>query len=535
MDSTSAVANPPVRKRFLGLRLTSVAIAAIFAVPFLYLVIENLTTGESPFAFLTTIELGPLLRSVVLALSVALAATLLGTMAAWLIARTDLPGKSVWRLLLPLPLVIPSFIGAFVMISTFAPGGLVETVLSPLGVEGVPTVRGFLGAFLVLTLFTYPYVYLPVVARLRQLPSSLEESSRLLGSGAWPTFVRVVFPQARGAILAGSLLVFLYAISDFGVVQLMRYDALTRAIYSTRLFDRPTSLSLTLQLGLLALLVVATERAVTARPIQVRAARAARSLSVPLGRLRPLSLMFVSGLVGTALVIPVAVLGFWAVRGVVQGSTSGVLVTGSILGPTLNTALASVVAAIVAVVVVLPVAYLTVRHRSRVGDISNAVILGGFALPGLAIALSMVYLTVSSAFLSSIYQTLLLLVAAYVIHFGAQAMRAAQVALSTVPTSLEDAAQVLGLRRWQRFLRVEIPLMLPGLLAGGGLVLLNTMKELPATLLLAPAGFQTLAMKIWQASESAFFSDAAIAALLLIALSGVLTWLLVIRRAEAMG
>ncbi len=98
--------------------------------------------------------------------------------------------------------------------------------------------------------------------------------------------------------------------------------------------------------------------------------------------------------------------------------------------------------------------------------------------------------------------------------------------------AVEDAARVLGVTRWRRFLRVELPLMRPGLLAGGGLVMLNAMKELPATLLLAPAGFQTLAMKTWQATESASFSDAAIAALVLIGLSGVLTWFLVIRRSD---
>jgi iron(III) transport system permease protein len=517
---------------FFGLRVASLGIAALFAVPFLYLVVENVTTGDSPWTFLTAEGLGPLLRSVVLALAVSVAATVLGTAAAWLVAWTDLPGKRLWRILLPLPLVIPSFIGAFIMISTFAPGGLLQTLLSPLGIESIPAVRGFLGAFLVLTLFTYPYVYLPVAARLRQLPSSLEESSRLLGAGAWPTFFRVVLPQARGGVLAGSLLVFLYSISDFGVVQLMRYDALTRVIYATRLFDRTTSIALTLQLGLLALLIVATERIVTAHPTQARTSRAASALVVPLRRYRALGITFVAGLVIAALAVPVGVLIFWAIRGFVQDSLSGVLVTTSIVRPILNTAVVSVLAAVVAAIVVLPIAYLTVRHRSRIGDVSNAVVVGGFALPGLAIALSMVYLTVSRPLLSPLYQTLILLIAAYVIHFGAQAMRASQVALSGVPTSLEDAAQVLGVRRWHRFVRVELPLMRPGLLAGAGLVLLNAMKELPATLLLAPAGFQTLAMKIWQASESAFFSDAAVAALILIALSGILTWVLVIRRAE---
>ncbi|MFP5299111.1 MAG: ABC transporter permease subunit, partial [Actinomycetota bacterium] len=162
------------------------AIAAAFAVPFVYLVHQNLFGDGDAFAFLTSEELGPLLRSIGLALAVSASAAFTGTTAAWLVGRTDLPLRRVFQVLLPLPLVIPSFIGAFVMLAAFAPGGFLASMLSPLGVDWLPAVRGALGSFVVLTLFTYPYVYLPVVARLRQLPSSLEESARLLGSGAWP-------------------------------------------------------------------------------------------------------------------------------------------------------------------------------------------------------------------------------------------------------------------------------------------------------------------------------------------------------------
>lgn len=515
------------------LKLGAVAIAAAFAVPFVYLVQQNLFAGDEPFGFATSEAIGPLLRSIGLALAVSASAAFTGTTAAWLVGRTDLPLKGVLQVLLPLPLVIPSFIGAFVMLAAFAPGGFLASVLSPLGIERLPAVKGALGSFVVLTLFTYPYVYLPVLARLRQLPSSLEESARLLGSGAWPTFWRVVLPQARGSVLAGTLLVFLYTISDFGVVQLMRFDALTRVIYATRLFDRPTSLALSLQLGLLALTVVILERTLTSGPRQSRTSRTGRVLLVPLGRWKGVALASMVALVAFALLIPVAVLAFWAGRGIFGGTTSGVLITADLWRVVLNTAVISVAAAAVSVIVVLPVAYLIVRHPSRISDGVNAVVVGGFALPGLAVALSLVYLTVSSAALSAIYQSFTLLVFAYVIHFGAQALRAAQVALAGVPTAVEDAARVLGVRRRQRFFRIELPLMRPGLMAGAGLVLLNVMKELPATLLLAPAGFQTLAMKIWQATESAFFSDAAIAALVLIVLSGVLTWALLIRRSGA--
>ncbi len=163
-------------------------------------------------------------------------------------------------------------------------------------------------------------------------------------------------------------------------------------------------------------------------------------------------------------------------------------------------------------------------------------VVGGFALPGLVIALALVFWTLGAPEpFASLYQTLPLLVGAYVLHFGALALGTAQVAVAGIPRSLEDAARVLGGGRLRRFARVELPLMAPGLAAGAGLVLLSAMKELPATLLLAPAGFPTLATRIWSAAEDAFWADASLAALALVAVSGVLTWLLLIRRGRAVA
>jgi iron(III) transport system permease protein len=162
------------------------------------------------------------------------------------------------------------------------------------------------------------------------------------------------------------------------------------------------------------------------------------------------------------------------------------------------------------------------------------VIVGGFALPGLVVALALAFWTLQAPWpLAALYQTQALLVFAYVVHFGSQALRAAQVAVAAVPGRLDDAARTLGAGRLRRLRTVELPLAAPGLLAGAGLVLLSTMKELPATLLLAPPGFETLATRIWNATEDAFLADASLAALFLLLLSGVLTWFLVVRRGDA--
>ena len=399
------------------------------------------------------------------------ASAVLGTVLAWLVARTDLPGRRVARLLLPLPLVMPSFIAAFALLAAFAPGGLLAGLLEPLGVERLPAFEGFWGALYVLTLFTYPYVYLPVVARLGQLPASLEESARLLGRGPAAVFRTVVAPQAASAVWAGTLLVFLYTISDFGAVQLLRYETLTSSIYASRVFDRAGALAQSLLLGLLAVAVVAAERSVTRggrrggwppAPGPCGSPRAVAGAGRGAGRRgrRPRP----GGAGGGARLLGRAGAG----GGLDPGRGAG-RDAGSLAVPAVNTAAMAVAAALVAVAAVLPVAYLTVRHSSRLAGGANAVIVGGFALPGLVVALALAFWTLQAPWpLAALYQTQALLVFAYVVHFGSQALRASQVAVAAIPSRLDDAARTLGAGRLRRLRTVELPLATPGLLAGAG-------------------------------------------------------------------
>ncbi len=518
--------------RALGATALAVALTVPFALPFAYLLVRNGQDLGGLWSALSDDRLvGPLLRSLALGISVALAAAVLGTSAAWLVARTQLRGRRIWALLLCLPLVIPSFVGAVALIAAFAPGGLVEDLL---GIGWLPEVSGFRGAFIVLTLLTYPYVFLPVMARLRGLPPSLEESARMLGRRPIEVFLTVVVPQARAAIAAGALLVFLYVISDFGAVQLLRYDTLTRAIYADRLLDPITSIALSLVLGLLAVAVVAMERRSSRVGLRDQA-RMGTPLMVPLRAGRIPAYLFLVLLIGFSLVAPIAVLVFWAIRGLANGSsdaTSVVADPGMIIEPLLSTAGVSVLTAVVALLVILPIAFRSVRRPGRLGEVLAGTVVGGFALPGLITALAFVFFTLAAPGpLGALYQTLPLLVLAYVVHHGALALGAAQSAVAGVPARLDDAARIMGKGRLRRFTGVELPLMLPGLAAGAGLVLLSTAKELPATLLLAPPGFSTLATKVWQAAELAAYEEAAIYALVLVAISAILTWFLVVRPA----
>ncbi len=507
----------------------------MFLGPFLYVGWRNLDLGTDLGEVIwdrNTLE--PLRRSLWLATTVSISAAVVGTALAWLTIRTDLPGRRVWRLLAPLPLVFPSFVGATALLAGFATGGLVEELLTPLGIDSLPDVRGFRGAWLVLTLFTYPYVYLPVAARMASLPPSLEESARLLGRSPWGVFRTVVLPQSAPAIWAGALLVFLYAVSDFGAVALLGYDTLTEQIYADRLFNQPRSMGLALVLGGVALVVVALERSLDRRRAAVEVVRAKEPLTIPLGRWKPFAWLGVAGFLGNALIGPLAVLGFWAWRGLTADVESVGLSTdaGALVGPMVRTAEVGVITAFVAIAVVLPVAWAVARYRSRLAGAANAMVVAGFALPGVVIALSLVFWAIDAPIVSRWYQTLPLLIVAYVLHFGAQATRAARVAVDAAPRQLGDAASTLGAGRVRRFVSVEMPLMAPGLLAGAGLVMLSTMKELPATLLLAPIGFDTLATEIWNAGDSGALAQSSLASLVLVALSAVLTWVVVLRRIE---
>ncbi len=518
-----------------SLAVLVVVIGAVFVGPFAYIVGRNLELGTDLGSILFDRNtLTPLRRSLWLGISVSVSAAFIGTALGWLTVRTDLWGRRVWRLLAPLPLAFPSFVGATALLAGFARGGLVSELVAPIGIDSLPEMRGFIGAWLVLTLFTYPYVYLPVAARMSMLPPSLEESARLLGRSPWGAFATVVMPQVASSIWAGTLLVFLYSISDFGAVTLLGYNTLTEQIYADKLFDQPRAMGLSLLLGSVALLVVAAERCLDRRRSRFETVSSREPLTVPLGRWRSLMTMLVIGFLGNALLGPVAVLGFWAWRGIVAGSdTVGLAIDlGALVAPTLRTAQAGLITGAVAVAVVLPLAWMISRHRSRVAGVANSMVVAGFALPGVVIALSIVFWTVDAPFVSRWYQSLPLLILAYVLHFGAQATRASQVAVDAVPRRLSDAAATLGAGRLRRFATVELPLMAPGLLSGAALVMLSTMKELPATLLLAPIGFETLATDIWGAGERGALAQGALASVVLVALSAVLTWVVVIRRLD---
>ncbi len=191
----STARRPPV-----ALVAVCAVIGALFATPLAYLAWRTATGDEDLLDLYTSsATLVPLRNTLGLAAATAVSTSVVGTGLAWLTTRTDLPLRRMWAALAALPLVFPSFVGALALTAGLSPGGLLD---EPLGWIGIDATRpeGFWGAWLVLTLFTTPYVLLPVGARLAALPPSLEESARLLGRRPFAVFRSVVLPQIRGAI-----------------------------------------------------------------------------------------------------------------------------------------------------------------------------------------------------------------------------------------------------------------------------------------------------------------------------------------------
>ena len=381
------------------------------------------------------------------------------------------------------------------------------------------------GATAALTLSTYPYVYLLAAAALRRADPALEEVSRGLGRSQAATFVRVTLPLLRPSVAAGALLVALYTLSDFGAVSLMQYDALTRAIYLQyrALFDRTPAAVLALVLvALAALVLVAEARARRGRYYALGPGTARPPRPVELGRWRWPAFAFVSAIVGVFLLIPLAVLGYWLVRGTELGFA---------WRPAVDSLLVSAAAAGAAVLAAIPIALLARYGRARWTAVLERAVYTSNALPGIVIALSLVFF--GARYGGPVYQTLGLLLFAYVVRFLPQALAGTSSALASISPRLEEAAQGLGRTRLQTLQSVTLPLARSGVAAGATLVFLSTMKELPATLLLRPIGFETLATEVWKFTSVGSYSQAALPALLLVAVSAPFLWLLAGRRAAA--
>jgi iron(III) transport system permease protein len=477
----------------------------------------------------TTRTLGIIWRTVLLIIIVTGLSIALAIPLAWLTERTDIPLRGVLGVLTALPLVMPSYVYALVVVIALGPKGMVQGWLEPLGVDRLPEVFGLPGAAFTLVVLSYPYVLLPVRAALARMDPGLEEASRSLGRPRSATFVLVTLPLLRPAIVAGGLLVALYTLSDFGAVSLLRYQTFTWSIFIQydSAFDRTLAAGLSLVLVGIALTLLFVESFTRGRGTyhRVTPGTARRASLVRLGAWRYPAAGFVWTVVSIALFAPLAVLMYWVVRGVSAGEPLDILWTAG-----RNSLYVSGLAAGAAAVAAVPVAVLSVRFPGLLSAAIERLTFVGFALPGMAVALAFVFF--ASAYAAPLYQTLLLLVLAYMVLFLPAAVGATQASLRQVSPRLEEVARGLGRTPMLAFVSVTLPLLYRGVAAGAALVFLLAMKELPATLILSPIGFKTLATAIWSASEEAFFARAAAPALLLVLVASVPLALMEVRRSR---
>lgn len=501
------------RERRPLLAASSLLLILVVALPFGFLLVRGFELGGDLGWQVASsdVTLEALARTVGLGVVMALVCVGLALPLAWLTHASDLPWRRAFRVLLILPLAVPTYVGAFVVILVFAPGGWLP------GFD----IYGWAGVVIAM-LFTYPLALLTIQAALDRLDPRHWEAARSLGCTPWAAFRRVVLPELRPAMAGGGLLVALYAVGDFGAVSLLRFESLSYLIYVRHksLFDRDEAV-------FLSLLLIAVA-AILGYLFLRLGGRAHRQLSgqrrawpvIRLGRWRWPAFAFCLAVVGFTLLLPLGVVLAWGVRGIAQGQA----------GPmpwneTLNTVLLGTVAAlvIVALAFVPTLAFRLSRRPGRAGSWVTMVSHLGYALPGIVVALALVSLATSSSgafsWVNALYQTLPLLIIAYVIRFFPLAVHAIDDAVAGHSPAPYWAARTLGCSPPAAWRRVVIPMSRSAIAVGLLAVFIAVVKELPATLILSPIDFGTLATRIWALTEDAYFGAASSAVLLLLAMA----------------
>ncbi|MBR8741823.1 iron ABC transporter permease [Nocardiopsis sp. MG754419] len=500
----------------LPLYLLAGATAALALLPLVYILFQAFAEGPGILVEVLsrgrTLEL--LANSLLLTGTVTVGCLVLGVGLALLVARVRLPGGRWWALVATLPLAIPSYVAAMVWM------------------EAMPQIQGFVGAVLVLTLACYPYVFLPVVAALRMADRDQEEVARALGLGPlrvlWPVTLRHIQPSAA----AGSLLVALYVLSDFGSVATLRYDTITRAIYNdySNRFDLAGAASLSVLLVAITLVVLWAEARARGRArfsrLGAGATRTRRPWdpgaglsAVRAGPVRALTVLPFVVVAGAALVFPFVSLVYWIVRG-----SSADPDLPRMVETALTTLGVSAGGALLTLLLALPVGVLAARRRGTVPRLLEGATWAGYSMPGVVVAIALVYFAVNHAF--ELYQRLPLMIFAYALLFLPAAVGSIRSSVSQSPPVLEEVGRSLGHSATGVFARVTLPLSLPGVAAGTTLVFLSCMKELPLTLMLHPTGMETIAMRLWSATNVGRFAAAAPYAMMLILLASVPAFIL---------
>ncbi len=491
------------------------------SIPIIYVILRSLFAGAERWLRLLDQRIPELLwNTLSLTAAVTVFTVVVGVALAWIVSRTDIPGRKAWQWLLALPLVIPPYIGAATYISALGRSGPVRelwqgsALLVNLFGDYPLNLISFWGVFFVLSLFTFPYVYLVAGASLRKMNRNYEEAARSLGLNAWQIFWKVTLPFLRPAMGAGAVLVSLYVLSDFGAVTMLRYVTFTAAIYFQRAgFDTASASVLSLVLMLLTLAVLGIESLTGKKSKYYQTAGTYREpATVNLGRWKLPALFFVGCVFFFSVLLPLGILAYWGSLGVRMGALDQ-----RFFAFAFNSLKVSSFAALLCMLSAMPVIYLKSRYPSAISSMIDRLAYAGYALPGVIVALGFIF--VFNNHLPVLYRTFYMIALAFVVRFLPQAMQAGEASLSLISPRIDEAARSLGCPPWQVMFKVILPNMLPGALAGGALVFVSSLKELPVSLMLRPPGFDTLAVRVYFEAQEAAYHLAAPAALLLIFVS----------------
>ncbi|GGK56011.1 ABC transporter permease [Nocardia camponoti] len=497
--------------------LVALILTALTFIPLGYIVSVLFDTGLSEAAELVFRErVGQLLINTGLLVACTVPICVVGGIGlAWLVERTDVPGRAWWGPVLVAPLAVPAFVNSYGWVSVF------------------PRMHGLLAAVIVATMSYFPLVYLPAAATLRRLDPALEESARALGSGPVEVWFRVVLPQLRLAILGGGLLIGLHLLAEYGAFVMLRYDTFTTAIFEQyqSSFAGPAGSMLAGVLVLCCLALLGGESALRGDARYARlgsgAQRAAEPVALPTAAKLPLVGVLIAVTIG-ALGVPLWTIFRWLWLGGAK-VWDGVEI-GNALGQTIALAAS---AAVVTTLCAFPIAWIAVRSKSRFARWIEGANYITSSLPGIVIALALV--TVTIRYVPDLYQTTALVVIAYTMMFLPRALVSVRSGLAQVPIGLEEVSRSLGEAPAATFFRVTLRLTAPAAASGAALVFVAVSTELTATLLLAPSGTRTLAMQFWGLSGELDYAAAAPYALIMIIAAIPVTYLLFTQSRKAAG
>ena len=486
----------------LLVKVLTIAVVPLVSVPLVYLVFR---VAEVESGAVLTEVLSPrtgqlLLNTVVLVVAVTVTALTVGILQSYAVMRTTIPLRRTLTIFATVPLAVPSYVAAY----------------GWLGV--VPGFNGFVPAWLVLSVATTPLVFLTVSTALARTSRSVDDVAQSISTSKVRRHVLVTWPTIRSAVWSSGLLVALYVIADFGAVSLLRYDTFTRAIFNAyrSSFDRSLAAILGVVVVLLTLVLVVLYRRALRReqpgPVNVVPPSAVLLSRGGWPHAVAMSLWTAVG-AGVPFVSVVA----WAMAG-----NSGTEL-GRLAESALNSAMYGLSAATVAVALGVVIVVASLRYRFAPANLAESLSWLIHALPALVVALSFTF--VGIRLVPDLYQTHVFVVLGLVVLFLPNAISAVEPALRAVPPAWHELAQSLGMRPSKEFMRVTLPVITPGLVAGWALVVLVIVRELPLTLLLRPNGVETLATRLWTETNAGAFAAAAPYAVTLVALAGIPAWL----------